>query len=381
MATSYRFRFYLSLAIFVAPVLVGANPAGYQPFSRNFKDWSVTCDNGKRCVALGTGESYGISESNMVIRLEQEAGPHGQTTLQLASQKPIELSEMRLDGVPLKLDPAVWKEQTLDESQGNIYRYQLMTRDGHAIATWLAVARDCGELSFGEVSLDSAPKASLKGLSAALLQIDDVQGRIGTTAALLRKGQAPVSAIPDAPRLPIVPAASKSSPALPEGEQRRLINATLAQHGKDIQNADCTDADLDDTPALRQQQNRAVALSGNEALVALACEVSSAYNHTDLWYRVQRKAPYVAKALDWGDRASAGLDPASVASELANGGYDPASGEMNSYEKLRGIGDCGTSTTWVFDGSEFQLAEIRLLGQCVGLPSDEWPWLYRTARQ
>jgi hypothetical protein len=103
------------------------------------------------------------------------------------------------------------------------------------------------------------------------------------------------------------------------------------------------------------------------------------YNHTDLWYRIRRTAPYAPTAMNFGENANAGLDSASFPNELTEAGYDPASAMLSSKVRLRSAGDCGSTASWIFDGRRFLLDDIATHGTCNGLFQDQWPRLYRRA--
>ena len=51
--------------------------------------------------------------------------------------------------------------------------------------------------------------------------------------------------------------------------------------------------------------------------------------------------------------------------------YDPGSRTLRGFNKGRGIGDCGTSQTYVWDGSRFRLTEATSMGECRGA----WRWI------
>jgi hypothetical protein len=46
--------------------------------------------------------------------------------------------------------------------------------------------------------------------------------------------------------------------------------------------------------------------------------------------------------------------------------------------KGRGLADCGSSTSWVFDGTDFRLAEASRMNRCAGGPPGDWPTVYRS---
>ena len=50
---------------------------------------------------------------------------------------------------------------------------------------------------------------------------------------------------------------------------------------------------------------------------------------------------------------------------------------ISSFYLGRGIGDCGTRGEWAWDGSKFHLTRYTAMDDCRGIPSNDWPVLYR----
>ncbi|WP_156162435.1 DUF1176 domain-containing protein [Burkholderia sp. MSHR3999] len=372
MSLSRRFLRGLACALCaISSTLAAAGSKSDQSYVRDFKSWEVVCDNVKRCVAEGADDN----DPSLVAWLWRDAGPDDLVKLQVAADKPFSADQMRLDGRPFRIDPS--KSKAWHDENVQTYPYRLATEDASVVAAWVEAARDAGTMSFGAPAATDAPRISLAGLSAALLAIDDVQGRVGTVTAWRRKGAAPTSSVPAAMTLPIVGPA-KPGPDLSTAEQRRLVNATYARFRADVDRCDGGLDDPDDKNAPRQG-SAAVALSASEALVSLGCGDSTAYNDTSLWCRVNRQTPFSAKRLDLGENTGVGNnDDPRPRNALTGAGYDSSRGELVSFERVRSVGDCGASTTWIFDGAKFVLAEKRFQGACSGLFMDDWPWLYRT---
>ncbi|MBF3411149.1 DUF1176 domain-containing protein [Burkholderia pseudomallei] len=349
-----------------------AGPKRDQWYVRDFKGWEVVCDNVKRCVAEGADQD----DPSLIIWLWRDAGPDGAMKLQVAAKKPFDASQMRLDSHSFRIDPSkskAWRDENVETDA-----YRFATEDASVISAWVGLARDAGTMSFGDPAMPGTPRISLTGLSAALLAIDDVQGRVGTVTAWRRQGAAPASSVPVAKPLPI---AKPAKPALDlsSAEQRRLVNATFARFRADVERCDAGLGDPDDKTVPRQG-SAGVALSASEALVSLGCGDSTAYNDTSLWYRVNRQSPFAAKPLDLEENTGT-ADPdeePSPRNQLTGAGFDSSRGELVSFERVRSVGDCGASTAWIFDGANFVLAEERFQGTCSGFLMDDWPWLYRT---
>jgi hypothetical protein len=66
--------------------------------------------------------------------------------------------------------------------------------------------------------------------------------------------------------------------------------------------------------------------------------------------------------------------------DLTNGGWDEKSQRMSSYAKGRGIGDCGTSQSYAWDGTRFRMTEMAEMGECRGSIDYIRIWTARTSR-
>ncbi len=54
--------------------------------------------------------------------------------------------------------------------------------------------------------------------------------------------------------------------------------------------------------------------------------------------------------------------------------------ELGADEPSRGLGDCGDTRTYRWDGARYRLASAQLMPVCHGLAPEDWPVVYSTAR-
>lgn len=328
--------------------VVSAAPAAFAatPVERSFSDWSVTCDNGLRCVALG-----GQDDGGRMLMIERDAGADGAVSLEISGE-----DASFVDGKPVNYPAPAWRHEREEgfEARG--------TSDLGAIQAFIDAVRN-GRRLHGRKG-EEAAGVSLSGLSAALLYIDEAQGRLGTRGALLRRGGKAESTVPAAPALPVLKAAA-SPMALSQADATRLAAAVRRTQAAALTQADCTlDRPLD--------LDAAWPLTDSEALVHLGCWMG-AYQGSGLLFRVPRAQP--AKAVRVLLPALAGEKPRDI---LTTAHYDPAIGQLHEYAKGRGIGDCGETADWVFDGRQFVLAGYASMGRCTGVHADHWPTRWRT---
>lgn len=352
-----------------------ATPKGDSSFYGDFKNWEVVCDNVKRCVVQGANGEAKDEGEELVVWLWRDAGPDGNMRLEIAADRPLRPDQIRIDGHAFDTDSSRWK--TWQPKYAQSYGRRLGTDDASVIAAWVDAARDAKTLSLSAPTTAGARKLSLGGLSAALLAVDDVQGRVGTVTAWRHPGAAPASSVPAVLPLPVVRPAAPV-PEMSRAEQRALVDATFEKFRADVQR--CYMGDDDGPLQAAPQASAAQALLASEALVTLDCADPS-YNGASLWYRVLRRPPFAGTPLELNRDANTHADPDSEplpGNALVGARYDPEQHSLESFERVRGVGDCGAMTRWIFDGAKFVLAERRIQGECVGLDADDWPWLYRT---
>lgn len=321
------------------------------PLYREIKDWVVACDNGRRCQAVSARES---DYSPLRLLLSRDAGPDGRLQLRLvyAGQS--------------QYFPLLLEERLLPEPLTNALRLVpddnelVLEAEGIAARRLLSELRNGNRLRMGTDGDDEAV-VSLSGLSAALLLMDSVQGRLDSRSALYRPGTRAEIEVPSAPELPRL--RPYPSPTPLSAEEAELITDAVMQETRE----QWQDQEMADEPV-----GKAYALGADEALVLIR-SWCAAYNCEYALYRVGRKAPYEGRELR--------LDPVPLEGSGATGSvtYDGRTGVLSYSMRGRGIADCGESGSWRFDGERFQLRSYRRMLRCAFGNPGEWPTLWRVA--
>ncbi len=349
-----------------------AQPRAAEPVYREVKQWVLGCDNTRRCEARFVASEF--SPPPALRRREagrisviREAGPTGAVTIRLstegrydedAKQKTLTRFDpalMLLDGQPLapRLAPS---------RRTGLLSEQVMT--GDAALRFLSVAQGASLLTYS--SRPDSPIISLDGLSEILLAMDQAQGRTNNISALIHGGGAgPASLTPPVLPTPLVHAAPATAPlanaAAIAAQVRRARRSVLQQH-------ECN---------LDLAQDDAQRLNAREAVVVLSCN-GGAYQGYGLAFRVTIANPAGATLLRLPyPRFLSTASSGDVAGEYGAGKYDPTSATFSQTSYGRGIGDCGMTAAWVFDGKDFHLASLTYQDRCGGVPGD-WLTLYQT---
>ena len=301
---------------------------------KTFSDWTVGCDNGRACHAVGlVPEEWPEEALTMAVRRGPEAGAAPVVTFEVGDDS--RATAIAADGRRLsaRLIPfeGVARVQPADtaavvEALKQASRLEVLAADGTSLGT-----------------------VSLKGATAALLYMDEAQKRIGTVGALVRKGDAATA--PPTPPLPVV----RSAPAA-QGAAMALSKARLAALRRE---AGCTIEEVGG-PDFAEVS----ALDSSATLVLLSCG-SGAYNVSYVPYVARRgaKGP-VLKLADfdiarswWGEE---------VHPVLINAEWDPKRRLLTSFSKGRGLGDCGVGQDFAWDGTRFRLVQQIEMGECRG---------------
>lgn len=324
------------------------------PQPKGFRDWMAGCDNLKSCTALSV-PSDGI-DMTAYLRLERPAGAEGTAKLILRLsgewQKPPLSVELKLDGAAF---PAGGNSMPVSAGSD----LATVAFQPAEMAAFIEAARKASKLSIAAPGV--AAEISLSGAVAALLWIDEQQGRLNTTSALIRKGSG--TSVPPAPAAAVIVAKPASGP-LSETDGKALA-AALRKQIKQRDPDQCEDGEM------ATQQDSAWRLDGKRSLVSLTCSLG-AYNASNAFWIVESGAVAGAKPVEfpWADDSEKNV--------LVNGAFDPKTGRIDYFAKGRGIGDCGALGGYAWTGSGFALTGFSMMGECRGIGPDDWITLFRS---
>lgn len=319
----------------ILALLAAAQAAPAPTEVKTFGDWAVACDNLRACEATSLTPGEDFSDDSPQVSIAREAGPAGALTVEITPNADYRGSyRIDIDGKPV--------------SSGALAGTSVILRG--AAAAQLVDAMLKGQAMATRAS-DGKPlsQASLKGISASLRYFDAGQGRAGTVTALVAKGSKAAATVPAAPPAPQVRFVR------PAGKPEAVGAALRAAMNKQ---ADCDSVYEGSEGGKPQIETHA--LGGGKTLALLPCG-SGAYNFSTVPYVIERGKAVVARF----DQVPGWTESEGIAT-LVNGGWDPARAELSSYTKGRGLGDCGSSETFVWDGAMFRLVEMRAMGECRG---------------
>jgi hypothetical protein len=292
---------------------------------KTFTDWTAGCDNTLRCTLGSLLPDQSTGEDNVTLNLVREPGPvaSGGGKMSLAI-------EIRNDQAATKRPPASFA----------VDGKAIALHDAAALAVAIANAQSLEILDANDGTLATL---SLKGAAAALRYIDAQQGRAGSTDAVVARGPAPSRA--PTPAVPIIAAIA------PSGGAAKLTPAQIATMRK---RGSCD---------LEGQSPTNHALGGGKSLVLLPCS-TGAYNLIGALFIVDGAKITPAQLDAPSGFEETGADSGTPVKSVINGTFE--NGVLTSYAKGRGLGDCGSRQSFVWNATRFRLSHQADMGECRG---------------
>lgn len=341
-------------AILATSTIASAQPGTIQSYD-GYKSWFVVCDNTLTCVARG----FTDTDQGAQIEIERQAGPKGALTISIGTNRPFTIADVKIDGKAAGLSPSAW-DLAVSEDETS-----LTTDDIGAAQALVRRLRDASKVTLGgtvEVPLD--------GFAAAMLRIDQRQGRLGGVTALLERGPLPAVRVPVAPSVPRIPA-HPIGETLTSGEAARLVDAVRADQKPLLVKEECEAAPAGAEP-------EAYALDAKRALVFLPC-LTGAYQSAALAFIAPRAGGRAERLIAPTPYLGNDGDPPG-ADFFTESSFDAATGTLAMAARGRGLADCGMSAGWTWNGERFVLSEMTLQQACGGLEPGDWPTLFRSVR-
>lgn len=341
--------FAVALATIVVTGIAAAQPAMASPASaprpgalETYKDWTIGCDNRNRCEAVSLLPDGGDWPDNPVmIGVVRDAGPDA------AAEVWISRDSKGSADIAFHVDGRKVAGASSRDGDATI-------RGPQAAALTIAMAR--GQVLEVRSGSRLIGRPSLAGSGAALRYMDARQGRAGTSTALVATGPLGTLAVRAAPVVPPIRRATIPAGDAPASLWREELTSigTFTGCGEEMRDSQ--------PPELHR-------LSRTETLILVPCG-AGAYNMSSVpviatgiaGRRTWRFAPFDSQP-GWTEDAPHPM--------LVNAGWTPEKSRLDSFAKGRGIGDCGGSQAYVWDGSRFRLTEATSMGECRGA----WHWI------
>ena len=306
-------------------------------------DWEIVCDNTRTCRAAGYNAEDGDPVS---VLLTRKAGAQQAVSAELMLGDYEGDFSQRFKKLPARVNVLM---QVNDKALGAV------SVDTQSLMGTLSAAQVDALVSslsrksklvwkFGK----SQWQVSDKGAAAVLLKMDEFQGRLGTHAALIKKGTLSEEQVLPALPMPIVHVADVV-PALPSDANFLQRNEkTLRAHLISLSKKDDSCPRLEEKGAEAEEAEglSVTRLNANKMLVSTLCW-RAAYNEGYGYWVINQQAPFQAKLVT-----------------IAGEGTAEAENEIIVTQKGRGLGDCMWNETWLWNGQEFIQTSAISSGMC-----------------
>lgn len=304
------------------------------------KDWTIGCDNGLACqaVALQHSADYTDFLSFVVARAADIDAPLKITAFGPNSKA--DKFRILIDG-RLIISGKVTPGETSASIEG-----------ADSIKLARAMARG-NEIRLMDGAGVMVGRASLSGAKVAFQRLDKAQGRAGTKSAIILTGRKVMR--PPPATLPIIAVKRlKESNVLPDTDT--LV--ALAEHSACA--AERVEVTQDTVYSLGSKGDAPLAL----ALVSCG---GGAYNPASVAFLGTKGADgkwtFDQVAFDYEAYEKADTGGLKL---LLHPSWNPVSQTLSSFAKERGLGDCGNSAQYIWDGAMFRLKGATAMNECRG---------------
>lgn len=309
------------LIIFILILTHSAQAETIQAIQFSHGDWEIACDNTRTCRAAGYQSDE--EELTLSVLLTRKAGPNTPITTELMIGDTTD--DQIPDAVELKINNQSYGSIKLNLN--NITSLSNSQRDA-----LLKALPKTSRIEF--IHNQKIWRLSDSGATAVLLKMDEAQGRLNTPGALVRKGtQDENKVLTEIPAPVIVKAQTIAT---------RAINISPEIMNSIEQLLDTGDCDYEDN---------------NDSSTLVIYPITEQY-----WLasRLCWLAAYNAGSNYWLIKSTAPYDPVFI----TDSGTDYDQGVISESHKGRGLGDCWSQTSWVWDGKTFVLSETFTTGMC-----------------
>jgi Protein of unknown function (DUF1176) len=347
--------------------LLAATPACAQV--KKFKEWIAGCDNQRNCAAY----SLKRGSYHAYLKIERDGTPSADATVTVAvwSNEPLKF-RFETDAAETSPYPEGTVADPVRHRDGH-YRYGI-DKAPEAVAAFVRKATKLTVLK-----VDPPPKDEndehidniyLAGAHDALAWIDAQQKRVGTETAFVRRGPKSRETIPPQPALPVITAAKPDSTPVPAQNPSEIVARANATCGKEQIDAEVV---------------KTVRLGGGFAMYWFFCgqySGSANLNHAFLLAHdgkaKQAVKPRFVLAGEVARHIKLGKDRlVNSKTAVFNPEFNAEKQQLSSFFAGRSASDCGEITEWVWNGREFHVKEFSLMPDCEGIPSSDFPALYR----
>ncbi len=360
----------LTTCLLSAQANVGSQAQG---FEFEHKDWQLVCDNTRTCRAVGyqNQDSFVDNTYSVALMLKRKAGMNQRVRAYVmfsdnlyddqAQSVDLDSSNTHLTRIELSINDIDYGKVTkLSKTQSmGSDAWELTTKQTHALINTLPTS---SQIEFKRCTQGTCNNyvVSDAGSTAVLLKMDEMQGRVGTKGAIVKRGNKPESSVLPALPVPIVHALKiddvkmqrDSDDALFAKLENKMDKLAIAALNitDDYQASDYCDLLTEETSDFNKDYKgwRFTRLNNHQLLASHDCWMA-AYNFGTGYWLMNDKPPYQVKL-------------------VTDSGVDYTNGNIFLSHKGRGVGDCFSVAKWQWaktkKGMDFVKTEEFNTGMC-----------------
>lgn len=338
--------------ILLSSAAVQAKSVAEKGISFEHEDWEIACDNTGTCRAAGyQAEGDGLPLSVLLTR-KAGASQAVHAELKLGTTDYVE-------NQPTPQSVSMWingKNYDSVDLANEALNGDLNQRQISALTQELA-----GNARIEFKSGKSLWQLSDTGATAVLLKMDDVQGRVGTTGALIKKGKNSEADVFKSRPMPVVNWVKPNKKINKSPAMQRLISSIDLKQLKQQLTAQQTvlkefnkkqdiDYSVDECSILNGEDEYAdfklfVEPLDSKKLLASGLCWRGAYNTGVGYWLINAKKPYQPQL-------------------ITTGASDYSEGIIRADQKGRGLGDCWSNSEWTWNGTAFIQTHEATTGMC-----------------
>jgi hypothetical protein len=325
------------VAVFAAVATLSLYRGPEPEKTATYANWITACDNVRNCAAVAQAPVDGSEEADhLEVMIEQALG------YQFDPVVTIKLPSAAAGGLALRVDSA---PMALPRPEGG----RFVVRGQQARALVQALRAGSQAAIRDEASGTDLARASLAGLTAALLRIDVQQGKAGTPRALVRPGtRRPYDDLPGYSVTLTRPPRWDRPPMQPDAARLAQLRAGESCTGESKE----PDASL-----------RLIRLDRDSSMLIMPRRCGSGAYKLEASIMIVDGFGEIRPATFDYDTGITGDGPGNV---LVNVGWDNSARVLESHILHRALGDCGKVDRFIWDGKQFRLSEQRVMPECRG---------------
>lgn len=308
------------------------------------KDWEIACDNTGTCRAAGY-QADDSPDQALSVLLTRKAGAGQMVT-----------GELKLGFIDDDGNEPTPESVYLWINAKNFGTADLNPQQLNALIKALA-GKSVIEFKSGK----KVWRLSDAGAAAVLLKMDAVQGRVGTTGALIKKGKNSEVNVFKARPMPVVTWVKPDEKASKRPAMQQIIKSIdLKQLEQDLINHQLVIKQRNQKNGVDLYADECTILNGEDKYAEFELEVEPLSNNKLLASGLCWRGAYNLGAGYWLINTKKPYQPQLITTSAS----DYADGIISANQKGRGLGDCWSKDEWTWNGSEFIQTHASTTGMC-----------------